>query len=242
PGRSRPWPHSAPGRGSRSQPSIQSASRSRKAATSARVTRARGEPISPGQAAKADEAMYGEPSSSGGPSGSTCHHVCPAAASQSTNRYASDPSRPPGREVTCSNTPLERGRFMPPGAYHAPWRGTEELDDDSAEDTVENPDPAGLADARLPPLAGQALGRRLARRLGGRVRRRARHDPGRRALQAAGLAAVVRDAYGGDRQRPLARRVRGHGARPLAVHGHGLDRPVGVVAVGAEAQARGGPE
>ena len=52
---------------------------------------------------------YGEPSSSGGPSGSTCHHDWPAAASQSTNRYASRPSRPPGSEVECSRTPLDRG-------------------------------------------------------------------------------------------------------------------------------------
>ena len=33
------------------------------------------------------------------PSGSVCHHDCPAAASQSTNRYASGPRRPPGSEV-----------------------------------------------------------------------------------------------------------------------------------------------
>ena len=53
--------------------------------------------------------MYGEPSSSGGASGRTCHHDWPAACSQSTNRYASGPSRPPGSEVGCSTIPAERG-------------------------------------------------------------------------------------------------------------------------------------
>ena len=37
-------------------------------------------------AANADGAAYGEPASSGGCSGRTCHHDWPAAASQSTNR------------------------------------------------------------------------------------------------------------------------------------------------------------
>src|SRR5581483_1548763 len=46
--------------------------------------------------------------SSGGPSGSTCHHDCPAASSQSTNAYASAPSLPPGSEVGCRKTPDER--------------------------------------------------------------------------------------------------------------------------------------
>ena len=42
--------------------------------------------IDPGQAAKAEVVRYGEPNSSGGPSGRTCHQDCPAAASQSTKR------------------------------------------------------------------------------------------------------------------------------------------------------------
>ena len=52
--------------------------------TSDAETGARGEASSPGQAANADRALYGDPYRSGGPSGSTCHHVWPAAASQST--------------------------------------------------------------------------------------------------------------------------------------------------------------
>ena len=76
------------------------------------VTRARGLASSPGHTANADGDMYGDPSLSGGPSGSTSHQDCPAAASQSTNRNASFPSLPPGSEVTCSRIPLERGRFM----------------------------------------------------------------------------------------------------------------------------------
>ena len=74
-----------------------------------RETGARGEASNPGHAANAERALYGERWRSGGPSGSTCHQVCPAAASQSTNRYASGPSRPPGSEVMWSWTPLERG-------------------------------------------------------------------------------------------------------------------------------------
>ena len=65
-------------------------------------TGARGSASSPGHAANAERALYGEPYRSGGPSGSTCHHVCPAAASQSTNRYASGPSRPPGKRRRCA--------------------------------------------------------------------------------------------------------------------------------------------
>ena len=37
-----------------------------------------------GQHANADSDLYGEHSTSGGPSGSVCHHVWPACASQST--------------------------------------------------------------------------------------------------------------------------------------------------------------
>ena len=74
----------------------------------ARSPRASGSASRPGQHANAEAERYGEPCSSGGPSGSTCHHDCPAAASQSTKRYASSPRRPPGSEVGCSRTPLER--------------------------------------------------------------------------------------------------------------------------------------
>ena len=51
---------------------------------------------------------YGEPTASGGLSGSTCHQRAPAAASQSTNAYASGPSRPPGSDVGWSWTPSDR--------------------------------------------------------------------------------------------------------------------------------------
>src|SRR5262249_6815437 len=76
--------------------------------TSASVTSAPGSASSPFQHANAEAERYGEPCSSGGPSGSICHHDCPAAASQSTKRYASSPRRPPGSEGGCSRTPLER--------------------------------------------------------------------------------------------------------------------------------------
>src|SRR4029453_14013472 len=93
---------------------------------SALLTAARGSASSPGQAANADAALYGERWRSGGPSGSICHHVWPASASQSTQAYASRPRRPPGSEVGCSWTPLEKGRSITrrlaavPGDTHRP--------------------------------------------------------------------------------------------------------------------------
>src|SRR3954447_5460119 len=48
---------------------------------------------------------YGDPSSSGGTSGSTCQTLHPARARKSTNARASAPSVPPGRDETGSSTP-----------------------------------------------------------------------------------------------------------------------------------------
>src|SRR4051794_27122478 len=57
--------------------------------------------------------MYGEPViPSGGPSGRTCHHRCPAAASQSTKRRACSSSTPFGSDVGCSRIPDARFSFM----------------------------------------------------------------------------------------------------------------------------------
>ena len=67
------------------QSSIQNAFARRNAARSLAVTRAAGSARNPFQAANAEADAYGEPTLSGGPSGSTCHQLCPAAASQSTN-------------------------------------------------------------------------------------------------------------------------------------------------------------
>src|SRR5947209_10785772 len=78
---------------------IQYACRATKSSTSPGVTRASGWARSCGEAAKADGERYGERKSSGGPRGRTCHHDCPAAASQSTNRYASRSSFPDGSDV-----------------------------------------------------------------------------------------------------------------------------------------------
>ena len=79
---------------------------------SAAVTGTPGDSSSPGQAANAERDLYGERRRSGGPSGSTCHHDWPAEASQSANLYASGPSRPPGSELRCSCTPLDRVRSI----------------------------------------------------------------------------------------------------------------------------------
>ena len=83
--RSAPGPPRRPRR--RSAPSRRSRRRARrgKTASSAGKTRASGSASRPGQPAKADVEVYGDPERSGGPSGSTCHHDWPAAASQSTN-------------------------------------------------------------------------------------------------------------------------------------------------------------
>src|SRR6185312_8232286 len=43
-----------------------------------------------------------------GPSGSTCHQRCPAAASQSTKRRACSSSTPFGKEAGCSRIPDDR--------------------------------------------------------------------------------------------------------------------------------------
>ena len=80
----------------------------RTSSSSAGPTGASGSASSPLHAAKADGDMYGEPVSSGGPSGRICHHDWPAAASQSTNANADGPSRPPGSEVGWRSTPLLR--------------------------------------------------------------------------------------------------------------------------------------
>ena len=82
--------------------------RATKSSTSTVVTRASGRARSRGEAANAEGDRYGEPNSSGGPSGRTCHHDCPAAASQSTNRYASRSSFPDGSEVGWRRMPAER--------------------------------------------------------------------------------------------------------------------------------------
>ena len=80
-------------------PSPRSSRRSRGGTRSARAPRParRARARKPFQAANAEADAYGEPTSSGGPSGSTCHQLCPAAASQSTNAYASASSVPLGQ-------------------------------------------------------------------------------------------------------------------------------------------------
>src|SRR6266498_5862905 len=110
----RTWSASAPGPAKRAHSPLQNGWRATKLSSSSRETLAFGSARSPGQAANADAARYGEPNSSGGPSGSTCHHDCPAASSQSTKRYASAPSRPPGNDVGCRKIPEDRGSFTAP--------------------------------------------------------------------------------------------------------------------------------
>ena len=61
--------------------------------------------------ANAESPLYGDPPAPVATSGSSCHSVCPASASQSTKRYACAPRSPtpsPGSDVGCSSIPLRR--------------------------------------------------------------------------------------------------------------------------------------
>src|SRR2546423_4484666 len=108
----RTWSAIAPGPAKRAHSPVQYGCRATKLSSSPCETGAFGSARSEGEPANADAARYGEPSSSGGPSGSTCHHDCPAASSQSRNRYASAPRRPSGSDVGCKKIPAERGSFI----------------------------------------------------------------------------------------------------------------------------------
>src|SRR5438067_1937476 len=107
----RTWSASARGPAKAARSAAQNGWRVTNSSTSSPPTGERGSASNRGDAANADEEAYGEPSASGGPSGSTGHHDWPAAARQSTKRYASSPSRPPGSDVGCKKMPLERLSF-----------------------------------------------------------------------------------------------------------------------------------
>src|SRR6266508_2584017 len=107
----RTWSASASVPANAAQSPAQNGCRATKCSMSAATTRALGSARSARDPANAEDASYGEAVSSGGPSGSTCHHDCPAAASQSTKRYASSPRRPPGSDVGCKRIPLARLSF-----------------------------------------------------------------------------------------------------------------------------------
>ncbi len=161
----RTWSSTAPSPAKRSQSPIQPAWRSRKASASARETRARGRASRPAQPAKADGLAYGDPCSSGGPRGRTCHHRWPASASQSTNSSASGPSFPPGNEVTWRRTPLARRPRIaePREGVAADGIGKEYAEHDRhnpAQDAAADPDRQRLSDGRrragIPPSARSA--------------------------------------------------------------------------------------
>ena len=155
------------------------------------ATGASGSASRPGQAAKADADAYGEPCSSGGPSGSTCHHHCPAAASQSTNAYASAPSRPPGSEVGCSTTPLDRGSSILFNVLaFAESLGTVPAPSSSNRPPASRSRTSGPRStaAAIPSSARWATASRSRRHLPGRPRRAARGRP----LPARGHAEVAR--------------------------------------------------
>src|SRR4051794_12513928 len=107
----RTWSSSEPPKSTQS--STQYAFCSRNASRCSSVTGACGSASRAGDPANADGDMYGEPViPSGGPSGRTCHHRCPAAASQSTKRRACSSSTPFGSDVGCSRIPDARFSFM----------------------------------------------------------------------------------------------------------------------------------
>ena len=142
-------------------PPVQNGWRATKSSISAAVTRAVGLARSCGEAAKADGERYGEPNSSGGPSGSICHHDWPAAASQSTNRYASRsslPGRERGRMEQDAGRTRRAPRFDPPSSVRlAACRSRRRR-------PAADPDPGGDAAGRLRPLPRQAHRRRRASR------------------------------------------------------------------------------
>src|SRR4029079_95952 len=85
----RTWSATAPSPENASQSPSQLRSRSENPRASLGATRASRSATNPPQLANADADAYGDPNSSGGLSGSTCHQRAPASASQSTNAYAS---------------------------------------------------------------------------------------------------------------------------------------------------------
>ena len=206
-------------------------------ADSARRARA----SSPGQPAKADAEAYGEPNSSGGPSGSTCHHVWPAASSQSTNAVrARRRAGPPGSDVGCSRIPptakLHRPDCLPicdaessmnvRCSPRQPTSARIQIQDVRPQvDCGRYPAKATVGDR----VAG--LGDDLPRRPRGAARRRALPPAGRDALARAPLEPVGNDRWEGafavdelgrwqftveawvDRVRDLARRARPQGRR-----------------------------
>ena len=143
--------------------------------------------------------LYGEPYSSGGPSGSICHHDCPASASQSTNAYASSPSRPDGQRGGCSWTPPSEGvtagtarsALSARARSRRYGRATECHDADAGVPTAAaaHPHREPVADDRLRPLPRQADGRRRRRGLRRRLARRPRH-PARRGRASAARATA----------------------------------------------------
>ena len=107
---------SAPGRRGRRPRFSQSPSPERVLASGTRsssrfVTRASGSARKPLHAANADADAYGEPTSSGGPSGSTCHQLWPAASSQSTNAYALFAEPPVGKRGRVQHDPARSGKL-----------------------------------------------------------------------------------------------------------------------------------
>ena len=109
----RTWSATAPGPAKRSQSPIQNACRARNASSSAGSPAPRARRAARASRRTPSRGMYGEPSSSGGPSGSTCHHDWPGRGEPVDERDTPPgPSRPPGSEVRCSRIPLERGRFI----------------------------------------------------------------------------------------------------------------------------------
>ena len=111
PARSAPGRRAPPRRRSAPSSPVQKGWRATKSSISPAETRASGRRGAAGDAANADGDRYGEPNSSGGPSGRTCHHDWPAASSQSTKRYASRSSFPDGSDVGCRRIPAERGEL-----------------------------------------------------------------------------------------------------------------------------------
>ena len=161
--------------------------------------------------------MYGEPvRPSGGPSGSTCHHDCPAAASQSTNAIGmlvQYPVRQRGRMKQDSGCAFEEHAFRTSRrlriSHGAP----------SQEPTTAHPDPGGRADRSTAAATRSSARSATASRS---TRPSSRTGTTRSAARCASRPrriAVARGAARATRQRPVGRHVhastvRGAGSSP----------------------------
>ena len=201
----------------------------------------------PRHAANAERDLYGERWRSGGPSGRTCHHDCPAAARKSTHAYAPGPNRPSGSDVRCSWTPLDlvnnsvKNVDFPRGSDREEVVPVRSKTQPPPRILVQRPSP--LVDCgRYPAKAcvGDTVTVRAEIFADGHEELRAvvKYRPGSASLEGV-AAAPDRRAR---RRRHLGGQLPGRRLRHLAVLDRGVDRPAGLLAPRGPSQARRRPD